>query len=212
MDPEELTRRLWLLRLGAGAALTGWSGIELEAAGPTALPPGLYEPSVDHLAHVLKPLPANTAPPKPLFFTSSEFEQLQQLVARMLGEGVSTPPVPEIAVWIDLIVHDSAAIRERARSLSATDRALAAGFYGEASVRELETVDAQEICRTGLARLQASPSASLESLESGGDAFILWLKHRVIEGFYTSQQGLKELDYKGNSFYSTPPGCDHNDR
>jgi len=28
-------------------------------------------------------------------------------------------------------------------------------------------------------------------------------------GFYTSKEGLKELDYKGNSFYSVSPGCDH---
>jgi hypothetical protein len=29
MDPEELSRRVWLLRLGSGALLAGWSGIDL---------------------------------------------------------------------------------------------------------------------------------------------------------------------------------------
>jgi hypothetical protein len=209
MDPEDLSRRVWLLRLGSGAVLAGWSGIDLGAAGDVQLPQGLYEPSVDHLAHVLKPAPNDAPPSAPLFFEAAEYRQVQDLVARMLGEEPGTPPLPEITAWIDLIAHDAAEVRRAARSLSPEHRALAAGFYGEAAVQELETLDVQEICRAGLARLNAEPSVTLESLESQGDVFIRWLKHRVIEGFYTSQAGLKELDYKGNSFYSISPGCDH---
>ena len=52
---KELSRRMWLLRLGSGALLAGCSGIDLPAADPVKLPPGLYQPSIDHLAHVLKP-------------------------------------------------------------------------------------------------------------------------------------------------------------
>jgi len=209
MDPEELSRRMWLLRLGSGALLAGWSGIDLGAAEGAKLPPGLYEPSIDHLAHVLKPASGDAQAYAPLFFEAAEYRQVQELVGRMLGEEMGTPPVPEITAWIDLIVHDAAEVRRAARALSPEHRALAAGFYGEAAVRELETLDVQEICRAGLARLNAGPSVTLESLESQGDTFIRWLKHRVIEGFYTSQAGLKELDYKGNSFYSVSPGCDH---
>jgi hypothetical protein len=212
MDAEELSRRMWLLRLGTGALLAGCSGIDLGAAEGVKLPPGLYEASLDHLAHVLKPAQqdAQTAvqPAAPLFFEAAEYQQVQALVARTLGEEAETPPVPEITAWIDLIVHDAAEVRRAARSLSPEHRALAAGFYGEAAVREQETLDVQEICRAGLARLHAQPSVTLEALESQGDAFVRWLKHRVIEGFYTSQAGLKELDYKGNSFYSISPGCD----
>jgi len=208
MDPEELSRRMWLLRLGSGALLAGWSGIDLGAAEGAKLPPGLYEPSIDHLAHVLKPASGDAQAYAPLFFEAAEYRQVQELVGRMLGEEMGTPPVPEITAWIDLIVHDAAEVRRAARALSPEHRALAAGFYGEAAVRELETVDVEEMCRAGLARLRAEPSVTLESLESSGDAFIGWLKHRVIEGFYTSQAGLKELDYKGNSFYSDCPGCD----
>jgi hypothetical protein len=209
MDPEDLSRRMWLLRLGSGAMLSGWSGIDLGTAESVKLPQGLYEPSIDHLAHVLKPAPNDAQPAAPRFFGAAEYRQLQDLVARMLDEEPGTPPLPEITAWIDLIVHDAAEVREAARSLSPDHRALAAGFYGEAAVLELETLDVQEICRAGLARLRAEPSVTLESLESQGDAFIRWLKRRVIEGFYTSQAGLKELDDKGNSFYSISPGCDH---
>lgn len=201
MEPGELTRRGWLLHLGSGIALSGLSGTDLDAAEKAKLPPGLYEPSIDHLAHVLKPVPAG-APQQPLFFTGAEYQQIRKLVASMLGEEPEKPPVPDIASWIDLIVYDSAAVRQAAQSLSPEHRALAAGFYGEDAVRELETFDAQQICRAGLSRLNADSPLNLE------DPFIRWLKHRVIEGFYTSQAGLQELDYKGNSFYSACPGCD----
>jgi len=194
MEPDEITRRWWLLGVGGGVALSG-----IDAAQPP-LPPGLYQPSIDHLAHVLKDAAAAVAPGPPLFFTAAEYRQLADLVGRMLGEDPGTPPVPEIAAWIDLIVHDAAAVREAARSLSPDHRALAQAFYGEEAVRELETADPQKLCREGLARVAG------ELLPD--DPFIRWLKHRVIEGFYTSRAGLKELDYKGNSFYSASPGCD----
>ena len=209
MEPDELTRRLWLLRLGSGAVLTGLSSPDLEAAVQPPLPPGLYQPSMDHLAHALKAAAEPAPPSSPLFFSAAEYQQLQNLVAQMLGEEPKTPPVPEITAWIDLLVRDAAAVREAARSLSPAHRALASAFYGETAVHELESFDAQQVCRAGLARLKTEPPPTLESLESGGDPFVRWLKSRVIEGFYTSQIGLKELDYKGNSFYSVSPGCGH---
>jgi hypothetical protein len=208
MNPEELSRRMWLLRLGSGALLAGWSGIDLGAADAANLPPGLYEPSIDRLAHVLRPAPANQQPSPPLFFEAAEYRQLQSLVAKMLGEEPAARPVPEIAAWIDLVVHDGAEVRALARSLSPEHRALAVGFHGETAVRELESRDVQELCRAGLASLRAEPSVTLEALESQADPFIRWLKQRVLDGFYTSEEGLKELDYKGNSFYSVCPGCE----
>jgi hypothetical protein len=49
--------------------------------------------------------------------------------------------------------------------------------------------------------------ALLTGMEKNSDPFFKMLKNRTIQGFYTSRQGLKELDYKGNSFYSVCPGC-----
>jgi len=201
MGPDELTRRLWLLQIGAGAAL---GNLDLQAAPASSLPAGLYAPSVDHLVHVLKPQTAIPLPPQPLFFSAAEYQQLQRLIAKMLGEDPGKPPVPEIAAWIDLLVYDAAAVREAARLLSPAHRVLAIAFYGEERVRELETLDAQQICRVGLARWSAD---SPLTTESANDPFIGWLKRRVIDGFYTSQVGLRELDYQGNSFYANSPGC-----
>ena len=208
MEPEDVTRRQWLLRLGGGTVLTGFSGLDLAAAAQPALPDGLYQPSIDHLAHVLKPATGSGTAHAPLFFTAAEYQQIGRLVGAMLGEDPATAPAPEIAAWIDLVVYDAAAVREAARSLSPAHRAVAHAFHGETPLHELETFDAKQVCRTGLARIGADPSRTLEAWEADGDPFIEWLKGRVIEGFYTSQAGLKELDYKGNSFYSISPGCD----
>jgi hypothetical protein len=51
--------------------------------------------------------------------------------------------------------------------------------------------------------------AHLVELERAKDPFLIWMRSRTLDGFYTSQQGLEELDYKGNAFYAESPGCDH---
>jgi hypothetical protein len=43
--------------------------------------------------------------------------------------------------------------------------------------------------------------------ENAGTRLFDFLKFEIIKGFYTSQVGLKELDYKGNAFYARSPGC-----
>ena len=45
-----MTRREWFMQLGAGVVLAGCSASDLDAA---ELPPGVYEPSRDHLSHAL---------------------------------------------------------------------------------------------------------------------------------------------------------------
>jgi hypothetical protein len=218
MTHDESTRRAWMLRLGGATVLTGFSGA-LEAADKPPLPPGLYEPSLDHLAHSLKSVtaPAPDAP-SPRYFAPEDFSLFQELVGLMLGEDPATPPAPEIAVWIDIIVGRSDSVRAAARSLTAAHRRLAVDHYGEDTVRELESEEPQAICRVGLAGLKGSGFLNLDTtkrlaqlvlLENSSDPFIAWFKRRVLDGFYTSRQGLHELDYKGNAFWAESPGCDH---
>jgi len=57
-DESALTASPLAPLLGGGVALAGWSGMELEAAGSqasssAALPPGIYEASLEHLGHAL---------------------------------------------------------------------------------------------------------------------------------------------------------------
>jgi len=218
MTHDEVTRRAWILRLGGATVLTGFSGA-LDAADKPPLPPGLYEPSLDHLAHSLKATTAPMLDPLPQrYFASEDFSLIQELVGLMLGEEPAAPPVPEIAVWMDLIVGRSDSVRSAARSLTPAHRRLAVDFYGEDTVRELVSEEPQAICRAGLALLKrtgfrnlstAARIAQLVELENAGDPFIAWFKRRVLDGFYTSRQGLQELDYKGNAFWAESPGCGH---
>jgi hypothetical protein len=219
MTPDEFTRRGWILRLGGAAALSGIRATGLGAAEHPPLPPGLYEPSLQHLAHSLKAAAAPSPEPRlPRYFGEADSALLGSLVARILGEGSSDPTVLEIAGWIDMIVGRSEEIRTAARSLSPAHRRLAVDYYGEDTVRELESENPEAICREGLAALKRARFETLEStaqlahlvnLENTNDPFMIWMKRRTLDGFYTSRQGLQELDYKGNAFYAQSPGCDH---
>ncbi|HEV2424328.1 MAG TPA: gluconate 2-dehydrogenase subunit 3 family protein [Terriglobia bacterium] len=276
-SPSGLTRRQWLLRLGEAAALAGFSGMsaadlaalpaetsaaaDLQAStslSAVALPPGLYDPSADHLTHVLMreqrfvtPPPGTETeyaapPPKPYtpaFFSAAELPVLRRLVWLMLNasseQPAPSPPVDaetvgEMAVWIDLVVSQSQSVREAARSLSAPHRALAVRYYGAEEVRQLEASDPQKVWRHGLAWLHEESSrlasggflnlsesqqstllSRLDKLASGpapeaehpGPRLYRLLKRQVIQGYYTSEAGLKELDYQGNAFHGESPGC-----
>jgi hypothetical protein len=168
-----VTRRRWFLQLGGGVVLAGWNARDLEAA---ELPPGVYEPSREHLGHALagnpvasggetelvQPRPATF---QPAFFSRDDFHTIVCLTAVILGEATETPVVREIAEWIDLTVSESAAVRAAARSLSPGHRMVALHFYGAGQVQKLEQFDAQKICREGLAWLDAEAHGRFTALD-----------------------------------------------
>jgi len=230
------TRRQWLLQVGGGTVLAGWTGVDLGAA---ELPPGVYEPSRDHLGHALAGNPVSpggdtelvqirTGTFQPAFFQPNQYRVLRQLTGIILGESADAAIVREIAEWIDLTVFDAAAVRAAARAFSPPHRTLAIHFYAAESVRKLEEFDVQKVVREGLAWLdaQAPGQGGFNGLstqqqlglvhriadsktDDPGTRFFAYLKERVIDGFYTSRAGLDELGYRGNAFYASPPGCEH---
>jgi hypothetical protein len=148
---------------------------------------------------------------------------------------VSDKTVDEIAQWIDLVVHEATSVRDAATRLSAQHRMLAAHYYGEETVQRLESDDEQKTWREGLAWLRqeaaklsahsfldlteaqqtelfssVGDSPSDKHSDAAGRQFYRALKYRTIEGYYTSQAGLKELDYQGNAFHAESPGCPQN--
>src|ERR1035438_4574744 len=101
-----MTRREWFMQLGAGVVLTGCSASDLDAA---ELPPGVYEPSRDHLSHALagRGLAAGSETElaiqfTPSFFQPSEYLKMVLLTAVLLGENPDAPIVSEVAAWIDV--------------------------------------------------------------------------------------------------------------
>ena len=242
----QITRRQWLLRLGETVALAGVSGLVPESPlrffgdEPRPLPPGLYEPSADHLVRALSGHHP-TAPPAgsetdyvqagashPLqFFSAEDFSTITHFVSTLLGD---VPPnaLNEVAHWVDLWCYSAQGVREAARNLDPLHRALAAAYFGEASVNEIEAADPAAVARQGLTDLNrfcrdehGKPFASLavseqqdvvRSISTGQDSslrkFFELIRNEAIRGYYTSAEGLKELDYKGNAYYPYCPGCE----
>jgi Gluconate 2-dehydrogenase subunit 3 len=255
LEPE-VTRRLWMLTLGQTALGLGVSELlGARASQPDALPPGLYQPQSDHLGHALEsagrfhPIPPGsptdyvkptTGRFEPLFFSPSEFAVVRRLTELILGEGSEAgnngpaSVVEEVAEWIDLRVASSAGTREAALGLDPSYRAVMVAYHGAAAMHDFETLDAQKLCREGLAWLEDESRARHNSdfldiaekdrldilaavsderthpkVENPGTRFFKFIRSEVIRGFYTSEQGLKELDFKGNGFYARSPGCSH---
>jgi hypothetical protein len=176
---EDLSRRQWLLRLGEMVVLAGVSGLVPESASAllrvaqdiapaAALPPGLYDPSPEHLVHALSSAGKKWSPPagsetdyvqpstlpyQPQFFSAEEFRVVTRFIEILLGE-VDATALSQAAQWFDLWLHSAAGVREAARHLDPMHRALAVAVNGEASVRELETADPQSLARAGLAALR----------------------------------------------------------
>ena len=235
----------------AAGDLAGAHVTVLSTSGDHSLPPGLYEPSAAHMAHALTRDQRYVNPPpgseteyitpvqglfEPAFFSSEDFQVVRQSVLLLLNtagrsepaagiSAVSDKTVDEIAQWIDLVVHEATSVRHAATRLSAQHRTLAAHYYGEETVRRLESDDEQKTWREGLAWLReeaaklsahsfldlteaqqaelfssVGDSFSDKHSDAAGRQFYRALKRRIIEGYYTSQSGLKELDYQGNTF------------
>src|SRR5215467_1961466 len=171
---DDLTRRQWLLRLGEMVALFGVSGVvpeltlphlepalsELEgrflqggnssASTEIALPPGLYDPSEEHLVHALASAKFTPPPGSETdfiqpnarydlkFFSPEEFRVLTRFVEILLGD-VDPNALTQTTHWLDLYLHSSVGVRDTALHLEPPHRILAVQFYGEDEVRELET-------------------------------------------------------------------------
>ncbi|HKC71078.1 MAG TPA: gluconate 2-dehydrogenase subunit 3 family protein, partial [Terriglobales bacterium] len=166
-------------------------------------------------------------PYQPRFFSPDEFRAVTRLVEILLGE-VDPSALAETAEWLDLRFQSAAGVREAARRLDPLHRALAVAYYGQAHVVELETSDPQAIARAGLAALQEralklgrpfiamSPPQQADLVREMSHApqetplrrFCDLLRREAIHGYYTSQAGLKELDYKGNAYHTQCPGCE----
>jgi hypothetical protein len=224
-----MNRRDWMIAAIATVSLPGTDPGEaaLFFADAPNLPPGLYLPSTAHLGHALTQV---EQPPggsfHPQAFSSADFAVIRRVTGLILGEEPHTAASEEAARWVDLRVTHSGAVRDAALHLDPLNRAVAVGYYGQAPVQRVESYEPKRICEEGLAWLaqkgdflSASTDEQIAILDSISDArtnkqeenagtrFFTFMKSEVIRGFYTSRTGLKELDFKGNGFYASSPGC-----
>ena len=203
------------------------------------LPPGLYGPSEEHLVHALAtakftpPHGSETdyidskAPYRVQFFSPEEFRIITRFVEILLGK-VDRDSLTQTTHWLDLYLQSSAGVRDAAQHLDPLHRILAVEFFGENSVRELETFDPATIFYSGLKSLHdiaivryrkpfldltpAEQTNLVESTattapDSASKKFFEVLRRESMRGYYTSAKGLEDLDYQGNAFYTECPGC-----
>jgi len=165
---------------------------------------------------------------RPQFFSDEEFEIVTRVTQILLGN-VEGGALAQSAQWIDLYLHSASSVREAALKLDPLHRALAVAYYGQSAVRELETSAPETVVRLGIAALQElskqqyeqgflgidrSQQNKLVSMMSAAqpDSPLRKLfeitRSEAVRGYYTTSEGLKDLDYKGNWYYAVCPGCE----
>jgi gluconate 2-dehydrogenase gamma chain len=142
---------------------------------------------------------------QPLFFTAPEYAMIERL-ADIIIPTDDTPGAREAGVseFIDLMVS--------------RDPDLQRGFRDGLSW--LNTHSQKTLGKVFLRLNPGEQTALLESLaykknfrpgEERGRSFFTLIREYTVMGFYTSEIGLKELDYPGLRFYAESPSCPHKD-
>ena len=142
---------------------------------------------------------------QPLFFTPAEYALVERLAALIIPTD-DTPGADEagVAEFIDL--------------MTSRDPDLQRGF--RSGVLWLNAHSAKANAKPFLALAPLQQTALLEPLaykkkfragEEPGREFFNLIREYTIMGFYTSEIGLKELDFPGLRFYAESPACPHKD-
>ena len=184
----------------------------------------VFAPPTDSETDYVQPGPAVG----PLFFSQEAFRTVTRLVEILLGK-VEQNALSQTALWVDLWFHSAEGVRQAARQLDPMHRALAVAYLSETAVVYLESADHATVAREGIEALQKlcvqQYHAEFLNLDGAQQAEIIagisktapnspvrkffeTLRSEAIRGYYTSAEGLKELDYKGNAYYPLCPGCD----
>jgi gluconate 2-dehydrogenase gamma chain len=143
---------------------------------------------------------------QPLFFTAPEYAMVERLTDIIIPTD-NTPGAREAGAseFIDLMVS--------------RDPNLQQGFR-----TGLSWLNSHSQNNSGKAFLSLDPDQQVTLLESlaykkkfrpgeeHGRKFFGLIREYTVMGFYTSEIGLKELDFPGLKFYAESPACPHKDR
>jgi hypothetical protein len=142
------------------------------------------------------PAPLSTGPS---YFSQSDYETISKLVDLIIPR-TDTPGAADAGVprWIDIQVAAEPELQEKFKQGLA--------YLAE----QAHTVNGSSF--TGLTGPQQT--AILQALASDADTaksgFFHTIKDLTIDGYYSSEAGLvQELDFKGNTFRASFPGCTH---
>jgi gluconate 2-dehydrogenase gamma chain len=191
MAGQSLERRevLRILTMAAGAAtFTGFNK---------------WSFACGHVGNALAPI--KPAVYQPRFFTTPEYAMIERLTDAIIPTD-DTPGAREAGVseFIDLMVSRDPDLQRKFRAglnwLNAhSQKASGEGFLSLKTDRQnslLESLAYKNKFRPGAER---------------GREFFGLVREYTVMGFYTSEIGLKELDFPGLKFYAESPSCPHKD-
>jgi hypothetical protein len=141
----------------------------------------------------------------PLFFRELEYALVEQLTDIIIPSD-GTPGAREAGVseFIDLIVSRDAALQQKFRTGLMWLNAHSSRQNGKAFLAL--AADQQAALLEPLAY-----KAKYQAGEERGRDFFELVREYTVMGFYTTEIGLKELDFPGLQFYSESPTCPHKD-
>ena len=176
----------------------------LATAGSVAAFPGFSKWSFacGHARSVLQIRPARY---QPLFFSAAEYSLVERLTEIIIPTDES-PGAREAGVseFIDLMASRDPDLQGRLRTGLAWLNAHSKAVHGEAFIQL-----AAEKQTTLLEPL--AYKAKFRENDKAGQEFFNTIREYTVMGFYTSEIGLKELDFPGFKFYADSPACPHVD-
>jgi len=142
---------------------------------------------------------------QPLFFGASEYAVIERLT-EMIIPADETPGASEagVAEFIDLMVSRDGNLQRDFRG----GLAWLEGHSRKTGGRAFIKLSEQE--QTAMLERLAYKSKFKPGTERGRKFFGLVREYTVM-GFYTSEVGLKQLDFPGLRFYAASPACPHTD-
>jgi hypothetical protein len=164
-------------------------GAGLVSAGVAELGEAFFAASRLHAAQ------SSNGPPRARFFTEVEYEMLARLVSIIIPSD-ETPGAREARVeeWIDFLVRESDEARQRLYRDGLARLATSCRERHGGDFRRLpEPLQEEALRETGVADA----------------AFFRALRDDTIFGFYSSEVGLRELRWGGQSAHAECPGCNH---
>ena len=195
-DKDELTRREAIKSISAGLGVIA----SLPVLGT---PAGAQEMASHEHSHAGQA----TAPRKsePLkFFTEAENRAVVEMSERIIPADDHSPgaKAANVAAYIDLIVSESTELTKQSwrEGLAAINK-MSSDKFGKPFADS--TADQQIELLKQISKNEKSP----ETLE---ERFFRTIKYATIDGYYTSEIGIKqELHYKGNAYLKEFTGCTH---
>jgi len=141
----------------------------------------------------------------PVFFTPPEYALIERLTDLIIPAD-DTPGARDagVAEFVDLMVSRDPELQQDFRDGLSWLSMRSHATSGKEFV--MLNTDQQTTLLESLAYRK-----KFQTGEESGQKFFILVREYTVMGFYTSEIGLKELDYPGLEFYAESPACPHKD-